>query len=242
MLAVRSKDRLASTSVSSSDFRIQLNQPIQGAYYLSHVLIPNTSYPVRADNNTLALMPEGGGLNILTITPGFYTGESLCVAVELAIRGATGDPNFAVTVSPVTARVTISRGNGNRFALLWAGLANSLAPVLGFDPAVSTDLAASHTGTELMDLTHSHLTFNVIVDAPGVSYGITNTRGHHASFMVSNEENSLDYISWDERTRFPQKILFRSPVRELHVSLVDSEFRPVDLNGAEWHMLWRPTC
>ena len=44
----------------------------------------------------------------------------------------------------MTARVTISRGNGNRFALLWAGLANSLAPVLGFDPDTSTGLATSH--------------------------------------------------------------------------------------------------
>ena len=145
MLAIRSKDRDASTSVSSSDFRIQLNQPIHGSYYLSHALIPNTSFPVRADNNTLALMPEGGGLHVLTITPGFYTGQSLCEAVELAGRGATGDPNFGCELSPVTARVTISRGNGNRFALLWAGLANSLAPVLGFDPTVSTDLAMSHT-------------------------------------------------------------------------------------------------
>ena len=123
MLAVRSKDRDASTSVSSSDFRIQLNQPIQGAYYLSHVLIPNTSYPVRPDNNTLALMPEGGGLHILTIDPGFYTGQSLCEALELAIRGAIGDPNFGCELSPVTARVTISRGNGNRVGRqrIWRG-------------------------------------------------------------------------------------------------------------------------
>ena len=45
-LAIRSKDRDASTSESSSDFRIRLNQPIQGSYYLSHALTPNTSYTV----------------------------------------------------------------------------------------------------------------------------------------------------------------------------------------------------
>ena len=92
MLAIRSKDRDASTSESSSDFRIQLNQPIQGAFYLSHVRIPNTAYSVRADSNTLALTPEGGGLHFMTIDPGFYTGQSLCEALELAIRAAIGDP------------------------------------------------------------------------------------------------------------------------------------------------------
>ena len=53
MLCLRSRDRVS--GASSSDFRIKLNQPIQGAFYLSHVLIPNTAYTVRADCNALAL-------------------------------------------------------------------------------------------------------------------------------------------------------------------------------------------
>ena len=91
-----------------------------------------------------------------------------------------------------------------------------------------------------MDLTHRHLTLNVLVQAPGVDFGCTNTKGHHNSFVIGNTENSLDYVSWNARQKYAQRSMFRSPVRELHVSLTDSEFGSVDLNGAEWHMLWRP--
>ena len=227
MLAIRSKDRESGTS---SAFRIKLNQPARGRYWLSHVLIPNAMYTVRPDCNRLRVSQAGVQTEV-AVPSGFYTSTSLLAALETQMAG------FTFALDPVTLRLTIA--NPGAFALLWAGLENSIAPVLGFPP-VDTGLASAHTGTELMDLTYRHLTFNVLVEAPGVDFGVTNTKGHHSSFMVGNTENSLDYIVWDERQRYPQQILFRTPVRELHVSLTDSEFQPVDLNGAEWHMIWRP--
>ena len=239
MLAIRSKDRDPSTSTSSSDFRIKLSQPIRGSYYLSHALISNSMYTVRQNCSAFSLSLQGGGIHAFTLDPGYYTGTTLCAAVELGIRGAMGNSQFGVELSERTGRVTIS--GPIAFSLLWGGLENSLAPLLGFSQT-STGFATSHAGTELMDLTHRTLTFNVVVDCPGVDFQITSTMDHHASFLIANEENSLDYISWNERTRYPQRIHFRTPTRQLHISLVDSEFRPTDLNGAEWHLLLRPAC
>ena len=194
LLAIRSKDR--EPGGTSSDFRIRLQQPIQGAFSLAHVLVPHSMYTVRASCNTLSLS-QGGGLHTFEVEPGFYDASSLCAAVEQALRGATGNPQFACVFSALTGRVTIS--SSSTFSLLWGGLANSIAPLLGFD-ATSTGFATSHTGSGLLDLTHRSLGFQIVVEAPGVAYGVTNTRGHHSSFMISNEEDAQQYTVWEAWT------------------------------------------
>ena len=235
MLCLRSRDR--EPGGSSSNFRLRLNQPIQGCYWLSHAMIPNSSFNVDQHNSTIAVEVDGE-VRTATVLPGHHTSETLIARLESALRQQVDD-DLRVQQVALTLRVRIYMLNGRMFRLRFQDLPNSIAPVLGF-PRADSVLAPQHEGTELLDLTHDQLTFNVVVSAPGVAFGITNSKGHHSSFQIANEENSLEYVSWNENQFFPQGILFRSPVRELRVQLVDADFRPVDLQGAEWHMLWRP--
>ena len=234
MLAIRSRDR---ASGSSSDFRIKLNQPVHGTWVLAHALIPNSSYNARLDNNRLRVQVGDSDPRYVLVDIGHHTAETLVQRLEFALRQQVHD-GFRVQMVALTGRLRIYMLENQYFRLLLAGLEHSLAKTIGF-AAADTVSAPQLESDFLVDLTGDHLTFNIVVDAPGTSFGLVNTHGHHSTFLVPNEENSLEYCSYNARARFPQCVLFRSPTRELHISLKDADHRGVDLNGADWHMLWR---
>ena len=228
MLAIRSSDR---TSGTPSDYRIRLQQPISGTWECVHCLIPNTIYSVRDDCNKVRFA-LGGATHELALTPGFYGVDTLVAGLQTLLR--TVDGGFTVTYDALTARVAIS--HTSMFELLWASLAHSLAPVLGY-AEVDTGTGTAHVAGGTVELTRDHLSFNVVV-GPNTSYGITDTAGRHSTFLVSNTENTLDYISWNASQSYRQRVLFRTPTRELTVKLQSASYRDVDLNDGEWLMLW----
>ena len=231
MLAIRSSDRASGTP---SKFRIRLQQPIMGEWECVHCLIPNSIYTVRADCNEVRILVDGM-THTLSLSVGFHDVSTLVDALQ-ALLSTAADNTFAVAYDSLTARVTIANANG--FQLLWAGLNNSLEPVLGF-AEIDTSVATAHTATGTIELTRRHLSFNIVV-GPSDS-GITDTKGRHSTFLISNTEDSLGYVAWDSAQSYRQCVIFRSPTRELTISLQDATFQDVDLNGGEWFMLWRPT-
>ena len=229
LLCIRSKDRHTG---GSSSFTIKLNQHIEGVYELQHCLIPNAQYTVDSTCSSMRVQ-VGATTHTLTMPVGYYSAGTLMAAVQLQLQTAAA--GFTCTYSVLTGKVTIEMASA--FALRWANLDNSLASILGFDKA-DTPTATQATGSNLLDLSAKNLTFNILIDCPGVDYGVTNTDGHHASFVVPCNEDSGQYVSYDVRNRWSQRVKFRSPVRELNVSLRDADFNPVSLQGGEWHMIW----
>ena len=226
MLCIQSKDR--ELGGTSSDFRVKLQQPISGVWHLQHALIPNTVLSIRPDNQTLRVQLGGASPVAAQLPVGYYDCWALLTALTTLLQGVDG--TLSAAYEPRTARFTVARSAGT-FALLDSGL----LPVIGYS---ETAQGTSHTATEVADLTRRQLTFNIVVDCPGVDYGITDTKGRHSSSIIPNTENSLDYVNHNAAQTSVQAIRFRSPVRELRVALMDSEFNAVDLQGAEWHMVW----
>ena len=82
------------------------------------------------------------------------------------------------------------------------------------------------------------MSFNIVVQAHGVSYSTTDTEGRQSSFIIPNTENSMGLVNYNVKTSYDQCIHFRSAVREMHIQLLDADFTPVDLQGGEWMMVW----
>jgi len=229
MLAIRSKDR---QGTSSSDFRIKVQQPISGTYILSHAHIPNTIYNVRDDNNSIVVQVGQYAPVTLHVPPGFYGVNELLQALQTQLH--TADATVSCSYDDRTARITIARPSG--LALDFTA-ATSIAPLLGFEAEMFA-YAVSHTASSVLDLTSKHMSFNIVVQAHGVSYSTTDTEGRQSSFIIPNTENSMGLVNYNVKTSYDQCIHFRSAVREMHIQLLDADFTPVDLQGGEWMMVY----
>ena len=98
-----------------------------------------------------------------------------------------GDAGFSVEYAPLTVRVTATH-SCTPFKLLWADLAGSVAPILGF-ARIGTASRLSATAAQILDIAHSHLSFSTLVRGSDGG-GATDTRGRHSTFVVGNTEGS----------------------------------------------------
>jgi hypothetical protein len=169
----------------------------------------------------------------LSIPVGYYSVNELVFALDAQLKNIY--PTLVCTYDQTTARISIARPGG--VALLFPAVA-SPAPVLGFDPSATQQQADAHTAPHVLNLTHRHLSFNILVNAHGIDPSTIDTVGRQSSFIVPNTEDSLGLVEYNALTSFAQCIHLRSPVREVHVALLDSEFNAVDLNGSDWMMIW----
>ena len=228
MLLLRSADRVSGTS---SDFRVRLNNhPIQGRFTLQHVTIPNSLFTLTSTTNGLAIR-IGGVSSSVAITEGQYTAAGLTTAVQTALQ--TVDATLSCVLSALTNKVTIARGAGNCELLM---AQSTIAPILGFAAADTVD-ATSHTAASVVDPAYRALAFHIVVDAHGATHEIRDAADRHSSFVVPITGNSIDFIQYNVGSAFTQGITFREPTQDLRVRLVDANFDPVDLSGAEWFML-----
>ena len=104
------------------DFKVQLPHPIQvsGKAFVDVVLVPNTFYTIRANDNDRFYLREGTiDFRVAYITPGQYNGFTLATALAAALNFQSGLATagflYTVTYLPEKSSLQISNSSATPY-------------------------------------------------------------------------------------------------------------------------------
>ena len=116
-------------------------------FEVATVQIPYTFYPFNTFMNTLSFQVNGGGTVTATLTPGYYDVGSLPTALVAAMNAVSGGPTYTITISPITAQMTITQ-NAGTFIIL----PSPMNPLIGFSTSASTASSNIHVSPNIINL------------------------------------------------------------------------------------------
>mgnify|MGYP003678201565 CR=1 FL=1 len=104
LVVISSKYRLDKKNQSTSNFEINLNQPLWCfGYSIKNISIPNTQYNINLKNNDFQI-ETGGVIFSYTVPVGQYTTTELITVLEQEF------PTLTITQDPLTKKITIDTG------------------------------------------------------------------------------------------------------------------------------------
>lgn len=234
-LIIDSKDRENYLSTSSSNFRIDLANPINGrvvAYGLKSAIIPKSTYNIPAVRNTFTFN-DGISTFTITVPAGNYTMTDLLSTVE-SLLNALGPNTYTLTYNSTSGKVNFTSGASFTINPSLDASQGSVLYKLGFNPGVSytgTNVTAPNVAdisgikaayikikqlTQYMrNTTNSVLNFKVDLNCPFGSIIFFADEGRYHQYFNSNKDN-IGQIGF------------------LDVTLVDEYGTQIDLNGRDW--------
>jgi hypothetical protein len=188
-------------SGSCYDYVINTAFNILGSYRLASVYLPNTAPNIGTYNSHFALF-ENSVLTAITVSTGYYSPDNICSVLRAALNAASGGYNtYTVTYDEVANKLLFNAGN--TFQLIFAGVTNSIGPVLGFGSSNST------AGTQVISTVPCD--FN-----PIKSYNITINNnnqnildvksGRWYSLHIQPTINTNNVQTYEPTTAFPQYV------------------------------------
>lgn len=224
---LKSKDR-TSLSTSSSDFKIQLINPINGTYELVSAAIPNTIYTFDDDNDTNKIYFFDGGSNkTASIAEGIYNSTEIAAAIKTAMDAA-GSETYTITLDDTTQKLTFA-ATGN-FYLRFADNEGA-SERLGLD-RINTDSDTSYTAPNVINLALPHA---LIIDLDR-NENFESSGNDRGTIYIPFDVGSSDIMNYKRDENFSQTIKF-DRMSLLTVKLKDSDNNYINLNGANWELL-----
>ena len=188
LILIDSKNVEHSSGHSTSNYTIFLDGSNKsnktggfGAYHnvigfrLIKALIPNSSYQVTDNNNTIIIRMSSADHSI-NLTNGSYSTNTLAEHFAQKLNENFGFPEagdgdtekFIISYSSLTQKYTITNGKSIAFLFKWADSDNSSYRLFGFPKQNQTSLATSQTSDHAIDLS-SHFVDLVIPEIPYIS-------------------------------------------------------------------------
>ena len=209
-LLLSSQDRV-SESTSSSDYYLNLVEPISGSYQLQHILIPNSFYSIVAGENDVIYFYDGSN-RTATLTAGVYTTTTLIAEIDTQMDSA-GANAHTTTYSATTQRITI--GSASAETLLLSNALFTADRVIGFQSTTDTASATSHVGDSVPQLNRDVALLIRISGSRGETYlnPSVSAGGVFGDFLVPLDVGAGYYMSRNLND-FQQSIRF-SHVRRI---------------------------
>lgn len=229
--------RNASTTLSD-DFYIDLRTALKGRYSVHSVVMYNTFYNIRSDNNTIYFY-ENATSKSTTITAGIYNGTTLATAMKTAMDTASGGFNtFTITYSETTGKFTFAGTSDFHFEY-GSNTSNSIANATGFyasDGSAATsqvsDFVANLQGIDMvaLDISSSNYQFYHFGDNLGnerTTVLIPNTVDFYGSFSYFPDQANPIILN-----------IGQSSIKTLHFRIRDAVTGSNrSLNGSEFHIV-----
>lgn len=229
-IKIDSSQRINYATTNAGQFRVPLQQAMQGTYALKQVLVPITNFNVSATDNVIPFF-ENGVAKTAALSIGYYTSATLKTAVVNALNTASG--GFAIytaDVSSIPQRLTIS--STQPFQLQFGTRStNSIALTLGYLPA-DTDLATFQLAPNGINLSVIR-SYNVSVNG---EVGFTNNAGQSFTFLVPLTGQANQLCLYEPTLHFPQYLTISQPVSTLHIKVTDDNNNVLSLS-ADWHFV-----
>jgi len=235
LLILSSSDR-TSSSVSSTDFTVEIPSPLYGIQfiYLRNASIPLTYYNVDSTNDKVYYtpIPQLDTLSV-TLNHGNYTAQTLVTHVVAKLNAVSNVYSGSYNVD--TMKITIS--STANFRLLFSNTVSSAASILGYEN-VDTASATSHTATYTPKL---HPLEHIYIEIQQLSNHVltTNPLINRCSFMIPITENggeTQNYVPTHD-VGLQGIMLNDATISSFKIQLRDHLGRVLDLHGSNWNMI-----
>jgi len=235
-LVINSEDRLNYTTTTSTNFRVNLQNPINQriiGYGLKSAVIPKTNYNIPSIRNTFTFF-DGVANYTVTVPAGNYTITELLAEIQTLLN-ALGPNTFTLTYSTISGKVTWS--TTGPAMIINPTLDTSQGSVLyklGFVPGQSYT-GVSITAPNVADISGIKTLF---IKIKQLSQYIRNTTNSMLNFKVDLAGQFGDIIFYADENKYHQ--YFNIAQDHLtnqgmfDITLVDEYAVPVDLNGRDW--------
>ena len=224
--------KLTGGSTSDSEFTIEIPHPIQvkGKAFVDTILIPNSFYVIRANENDKMYLTENSTVyRIVTIAPGQYNAHTLKDAVLLALQtGRSITNNYMVTYDTTLNKLLIGLDAGTETFTLYSGklLDQNLASFNTRNPG-DTGPQASLPHNDSGDVTGFRaLTVqngDVLTDV--VASDVVNVQPYNQLFLRSSLGEGYDAIGADGSSDIVRRIVCQVPLNNI---IIDQHSLPHD--------------
>lgn len=233
-LLIDSADRSSGTS---TDFKVQINPPINGInkIELFSISMPNTAYNINESNNFIYFTED---IDIAQeLFPGNYNINTLLEAIGSRMTTASNvESTYVATYNPTTMKITVTSGGNWKFNF-GNQITNSIASILGYANVTPGSLS-DHWEAENVVQLHKPLVYFIDIAQLPVSCKSTNT--DFATFAITSTTvgSQIEYFHQNERYPIIETYNHQN-VYELSIKVKSRGNRIVDLNGAEWSLQLR---
>lgn len=234
LLRISSKDRsVESPSKYNIIYRTNNNDLHQvSRVVLKSAIIPNNAYNINIHNNTLNFV-NTGSVGPYVIPVGQYTTATLITAIEALITDLT------IVQSALTGRLTFTMA-ANTFDIDPNPVTNPMSTTLGFETVAAT--VATYTADHQPDLTgldnvyieSQALSSNTaMISADKLKQSVFCNVGMDVAYgsvkVLEKDLDSLDFSAYHTHKN----------ISSIDIKLVDENSNELDLNGAEWTLIFR---
>ena len=261
LLEINSRDRNLNQYPRSSEFRFRLYRPLKDIVkvQIAGGTIPGCLYNLNTGWNQFTFQEDGKRWNV-TIPPGRYTYESLCISLASLLNGLTGVTNtYVVTINTTTGVLELQRQTGiNSFAFLFLTgdfvdfydqnntlqKINSPAKLFGFGRAdYSSNAGSTITAPFVVDLEfllnrcYVYINHDNTQDLNTIERSVGRQQPHAIIYF---DELRNNYKFLNKETYEPLYSSYPAPIARmatLDVSLRDEFDRCIDLNGRDFTLL-----
>lgn len=236
-LVINSEDRFNYNSTSSTEFRVQLQNPINHrivGYGLKSAVIPKTNYNIPVIRNTFQVIDSTLTVKTITIPAGNYTMTDLLAEIVVQLN-ASGPDTYTATYDPITGKVTITSTFAT-FELQPSTQQGSILYKLGFNPSTTyTAVAGTITAPNVADISGIKTVF---IKIKQLTQYIRNTTNSMLNFKLDLgcQFGSIVYFADENKYHQYYNIAEDHLTNQgfFDVSLVDEYGIPVNLNGRDW--------
>ena len=240
-LLISSENRLNPNLTTSTNFTVQLANPINEVYALyglKAATIPKTYYNIDSPRNQFTIT-DSSGTNTVVLTPGNYSMANLLIELAAQLNALAVD-TYTVTYSEISGKITITSS--------FAGF--SVNPTLATLRGLVLDQLGFNLGIEYVSV-GGVLTPPNVVDISGIknvyiiidefTQFVRNTTNAFQNFKVQMNGQFGDVIYWTDESGYHQYFNIapanKSNIRTLNIRLVDQYGIDINLNGREWQMI-----
>jgi hypothetical protein len=262
LLEINSRDRNVKQYPNSANFRWRLFRPLKDivSIQISGGAIPSKLYNLNCGWNSFTFVEDGIRYN-LTLTPGYYTYQSLSIAIADLLNGIAGKKNsYTVQFSSSTGKMILTKNHGiATFGLLFATgdyvdlydqnntlqMVNSPAKLWGFTKADYYNDPASGSLTSpfsadidfLLNRIYVYLNNDNNQDIGTIERSAGRQQPHAIIYM---DECCGNYKYLNKETFEPTYLAWPAAISRtatIEVSLRDEFDRLIDLNGRDFTLL-----
>ena len=224
--------KLTGGSTSDSEFTIEIPHPIQvkGKAFVDTILIPNSFYVIRANENDKMYLTENSTVyRIVTIASGQYNAHTLKDAVLVALQtGRSITSNYMVTYDTTTNKLIVGLDSGTDNFTLYSGklLDSNLSSFNTRNPGDTGPQASlphhdSGEVTGFRALTAQN--GDVLTDV--VASDVVNVQPYNQLFLRSSLGEGYDAIGADGSSDIVRRIVCQVPLYNI---IIDQHSLPHD--------------
>ena len=247
VIIVEDEGRNEATSLSRTNFRYQLTQPVnfykRGKEYeyfcrMENIRIPISFYNINSNYNTFGWTGSTTGVVTFDVTQGNYTIDELITEIQVQMNLLDAN-TYTLTYDEITQKVNIaSTGTENIGTLVgdgWKTLGFDLTETItGASNVDGVNVAYTNTARHLRLHVDNVSSNNVYSNDVNAIDGIKQTNLQRVSLVIPITQTRNEFQFYDNHHGYMIKLPNMANIGDLNVRLTDADNNALDLHEVPW--------